>query len=89
MKLSDCMEQIKKIYFGDDERDGLNKFAFYVLQEIKYNYFYGKDYPRSGWLMCFENDNLAFIHKDAYIPVENLILKAKATNSRPYLYSFQ
>ena len=89
MKLSDCFDEIKKIYFNSERTDALNKFAFSVLHEIKYNHFYGSDYPRTGWLISFnqENNSLNFVHKEASIPLLNHLERSLGNNPQQ-LYLF-
>ena len=89
MKLSDCFDEIKKIYFNSEKNDALNKFAFSVLHEIKYNHFYGSDYPRTGWLISFnqENNSLNLVHREASISVQKH-LERSLGNSPHHLYLF-
>ncbi|MFZ4712408.1 MAG: hypothetical protein ACOYL6_01735 [Bacteriovoracaceae bacterium] len=87
MKLADCVEEIKKIYFGEDTNEALNKFVFYLLQEIKYKHFLGTEYPRAGWLLSFEQESLRLVHKDARISVDDMIKKS-IPGAKNYLYLY-
>ena len=87
MKLSDCVEEIKKVYFGNEMNEALNKFAFYLLQEIKYKHFLGTEYPRNGWLLSFENESLKLIHREAKISIDEMIKKS-IPGAKNYLYLY-
>lgn len=82
MRLSDCVEQIKKIYFKDQGMDVLNNFVFHLLHELKYKHFIGEDYPRSGWLISLAQDKILLIHKEASVDLNPILNKSHKRNSR-------
>ncbi len=87
MKLTDCVDEIKKIYFTQESTEGLNKFVLYLLQELKYKHFVGKEYPRHGWLLSFEENEVKLVHKEAYLDVGQLIERS-IPGAKNYLYLF-
>lgn len=82
MRLSDCVEQIKKIYFKDQGMEVLNNFVFHLLHEVKNKHFIGLDYPRTGWLLSFSGESILLIHKEARINLNPIISRSERKSNR-------
>lgn len=68
MTLGECFNEIRK-YRLDGSVSRMSAVAMSTLHDLKYNHFLGEEYPRSGWLVSFENDSAFIVHRGFKIEI--------------------
>ncbi len=76
MTLGQCLQEVGKFYFNECP-NRLGQFGLELLRAIKYRYFDGRDYPKDGWLLLYDQtcEEVFLLHKEVEVKIPLLFHK--------------